>query len=69
MRTKFITTVADLGGLYALLMAIFAAIYWFFAEPYRNLQLAVSFNQMKNQICQQEGLIPSSDSFDEEFEE
>ena len=57
IRTKLITSVADLGGLYALLMAIFAAVYWLFVEPYRDLHLAVSFNKMKNQICLQEGLI------------
>ena len=51
IRIKFIASVADLGGLYALLMAIFAAFYWLLAEPFRNLHLAVSFNRMKNQIC------------------
>ena len=50
-RTKFVAAVADLGGLYALLMAIFATMYWLFAEPFRDLHLAISFNRMKNQIC------------------
>ena len=44
VRIKFIASVADLGGLYALLTAIFASFYWLLAEPFRNLHLAVSFN-------------------------
>ena len=48
VRVKLFTAVADLGGLYALLMAIFSVFYWFFVEPYRDLHLAVSFNKMKN---------------------
>ena len=64
IRTKFITSVADLGGLYALLTAIFSIIYWSIAEPSRDLHLAVSFNNMKNKICRQEGLISESASFD-----
>ena len=68
VRTKFITAVADLGGLYAVTIAIFSAFYWFFAEPYRDLNLAVSFNRMKNQICLQEGLIPQQQQFDQQFE-
>ena len=64
-RVKLLTAVADLGGLYALLMAIFATFYWVFVEPYRDLHLAVSFNKMKNQICRQEGLISQSSNFDE----
>ena len=48
VRTKFVTAVADLGGLYAVTIAIFAAFYWFLAEPYRDLNLAVNFNRMKN---------------------
>ena len=49
-------------------MAIFAVIYQLFAEPFRDLHLALSFNSMKNQICQQEGLISESFEFDREFE-
>ena len=64
IRTKFITSVADLGGLYALLTAIFSIIYWIIAEPSRDLHLAISFNNMKNKICQQEGLISESINFD-----
>ena len=51
VRVKFVSAIGDLGGLYAVTIAIFAAIYYFFAEPYRKLHLAVSFNRMKNQIC------------------
>ena len=69
MRVKFIASISDLGGLYALLVAIFAVIYWIFAEPFRDLHLALSYNQMKNQICRQEGLIAKTEEFDVEFEE
>ena len=65
VRTKFVTAIADLGGLYAVVMAIFASIYWLFVEPFRNLHLAVSFNRMKNQICRQEGLLKDQTGFDE----
>ena len=44
IRVKMLTAVADLGGLYAILMALFAIIYWLLVEPYRDLHLAVSFN-------------------------
>ena len=69
MRTKFITAVADLGGLYAVTIAMFSVFYWFFVESYRDLNLAVSFNKMKNQICRQEGLIFMHEEFDQQFEE
>ena len=62
------TAIADLGGLYAVTMAIFAVIYWVLAEPYRELHLAVSFNRMKNQICRTEGMIPQSSGIDEQYE-
>ena len=68
VRNKFITAIADLGGLYAVTMAIFAIVYWFFAEPYRDLHLAVSFNKMKNQICHQEKMIAQSSGIDEHYE-
>ena len=44
IRVKMLTAVADLGGLYAILMALFAIVYWLLVEPYRDLHLAVSFN-------------------------
>ena len=68
IRTKIISEIANLGGLYAVTIAIFMLIYWLIVEPYRDLHLAVSFNRMKNQICRQEGLISTDSSFDEQYE-
>ena len=48
VRTKVVSAIADLGGLYAVTIAIFMLIYWLLVEPYRDLHLAVSFNRMKN---------------------
>ena len=62
------TAIAELGGLYAVTMAIFTTVYWIFAEPFRDLHLGVSFNQMKSQICRQEGMITPNSAIDEQFE-
>ena len=67
-RVKLVTAIAELGGLYAVTMAIFTTVYWIFAEPFRDLHLGVSFNQMKNQICRQEGMITPNSAIDEQFE-
>ena len=67
-RVKLVTAIAELGGLYAVTMAIFTTVYWIFAEPFRDLHLGVSFNQMKSQICRQEGMIMPNSAIDEQFE-
>ena len=48
---NLIGALGNLGGLYSLTLLILTGVYHFFGEPFRNLHLALSFNQMKNAIC------------------
>ena len=48
---NLIGVLGNLGGLYPLTLLILTGVYHFFGEPFRNLHLALSFNQMKNAIC------------------
>jgi hypothetical protein len=65
-----IGALGNLGGLYSLTLFILTGIYHFLGEPFRNLHLALSFNQMKNAICRQESLQTSIISvFDQQFDD
>ena len=66
---NFISDLADVGGLYTITCAIGAVIYWLFVKPLQDLHLAICFNKLKVQICQQEGLISDKESFDDQYEQ
>lgn len=50
IRANLIEQLSNLGGLQGVLLSFFAVAYYIFQEPFRDLHLAVSFNQLKNQI-------------------
>ena len=70
MAKNLIAALANIGGLYSIIFLLLTAVYHFFGEPFRNLHLALSFNQMKNAICRQEGMQTGIISvFNQEFDD
>ena len=64
-----IGAIGNVGGLYSFVIVFFAWLSWFFSDPYRDLHLALRFNEMKNRICRQEGLLKEDENIDMEFDE
>jgi hypothetical protein len=45
-----------------------AFIYWWTAQPFRELDLSISFNRLKNKICQEEKITEPGELFDMQYE-
>ena len=56
-----------MGGIYGIVMLVFAFLDYYVSKPFDELHLAVSFSKLKNLICQQEGLIDKGMEFDQEY--
>lgn len=66
--TSLIIELTRIGGMLKIVTAAGGLLYWWFVEPFRDLDLSISFNRLKNKICQEEGITHESDEFDKEHE-
>ena len=66
--TSIILELCRIGGMLKIMTSAGAFIYWWTVEPFKELDLTVKFNRLKNKICQEEKIIDLDQSFDMQYE-
>ena len=59
--TSFIDEVSAVGGLFYPVLSIGIAMSFIFVDPFRKMDLALAYNELKNSICVQENVISKDD--------
>lgn len=65
--TSIIDELANVGGLLEIFIVLGLLTYSLTVKPTRDLDLAVGFEAMKNQICHQEGMLIGKQMLDAEY--
>ena len=60
--TSFIDEVSAVGGLFYPVLSIGIVMSIIFVDPFRKMDLALAFNELKNSICVQESVISKDDT-------
>ena len=66
--TQIFEELGNIGGLLEFAMVVGYFAYLVLVQPFRDLDLAINFNSMKDQICHQENIIKDEESLMTDFE-
>ena len=66
--TSLLLELCRIGGMLKIMTAFGGFAFWWFVQPYRDLDLSISFNHLKNKICQEEKIVDQDYSFDGQYE-
>lgn len=62
--TSILLELCRIGGMLKIMTSAGAFLFYWFVQPFRELDLAVSYNKLKSQICKEEKLVDENHAFD-----